>query len=176
MASCLQAASMNSLILRSSYSFSSLSLNSPDRKNLKSFCYTFRAKAAAKIPMPPINPNDHFLSTLASVAAQSPEKLFNRPVNSDTLPYLDIWTQSCPMMQVITNRDIFVELLSKHTGNSVETVANVMRRPYYMDAPKAKEFGVIDKILWRGQEKIIADIVPSEDFDKNTVIRSAERV
>jgi ATP-dependent protease ClpP protease subunit len=28
----------------------------------------------------------------------------------------------------------------------VETVANVMRRPYYMDAPKAKEFGVIDRV------------------------------
>ncbi|CAG7863693.1 unnamed protein product [Brassica rapa] len=27
-----------------------------------------------------------------------------------------------------------------------ETVANVMRRPYYMDAPKAKEFGVIDRV------------------------------
>jgi ATP-dependent protease ClpP protease subunit len=49
-------------------------------------------------------------------------------------------------LQVITNRDILVELLSKHTGNSVETVANVMRRPYYMDAPKAKDFGVIDRV------------------------------
>ena len=28
----------------------------------------------------------------------------------------------------------------------METVANVMRRPYYMDALKAKEFGVIDKV------------------------------
>nr|VDD61097.1 unnamed protein product [Brassica oleracea] len=44
---------------------------------------------------------------------------------------------------VITSRDILVGLLSKHTGN---TVANVMRRPYYMDAPKAKEFGVIDRV------------------------------
>lgn len=29
---------------------------------------------------------------------------------------------------------------------SEETVANVMRRPYYMDATKAKEFGVIDRV------------------------------
>lgn len=29
---------------------------------------------------------------------------------------------------------------------SLETVASVMRRPYYMDATRAKEFGVIDKV------------------------------
>lgn len=58
---------------------------------MKSFRYTFRAKAAAKIPMPPINPKDPFLSTLASVAANSPEKLLNRPVNADVPPYLDIF-------------------------------------------------------------------------------------
>ena len=28
----------------------------------------------------------------------------------------------------------------------METKANVMRMPYYMDAPKAKEFGVIDRV------------------------------
>ncbi|XP_023645314.1 ATP-dependent Clp protease proteolytic subunit-related protein 3, chloroplastic [Capsella rubella] len=332
MASCLQA-SMNSLLPRSS-SFSShppLSFNSSGRRNLKTFRYAFRAKASARIPMPPINPKDPFLSTLASVAANSPEKLLNRPVNSDVPPYLDIFDspqlmsspaqversvaynehrprtpppdlpsmlldgrivyigmplvpavtelvvaelmylqwldpkepiyiyinstgttrddgetvgmesegfaiydslmqlknevhtvcvgaaigQACLLLsagtkgkrfmmphakamiqqprvpssglmpasdvlirakEVITNRDILVELLSKHTGNSVETVANVMRRPYYMDAPKAKEFGVIDKILWRGQEKIVADVVSSDEFDKNAGIRSVEQV
>ncbi|ESQ35962.1 hypothetical protein EUTSA_v100081801mg, partial [Eutrema salsugineum] len=89
MASCLQA-SMNSLLPRSS-SYPPLSLNSTGRRNLKSSRYAFRAKAAAKIPMPPINPKDPFLSTLASVAANSPEKLLNRPVNADTPPYLDIF-------------------------------------------------------------------------------------
>lgn len=49
------------------------------------------AKAAAKIPMPPINPNDPFLSKLASVAAKSPEKFLNRPVNPETPPYLDVF-------------------------------------------------------------------------------------
>ncbi|KAG5391070.1 hypothetical protein IGI04_032611 [Brassica rapa subsp. trilocularis] len=323
MASCLQA-SMNSLLPRSS---PPLSLNSSGRRNSKAF----RVKAAAKIPMPPINPNDPFLSKLASVAAQSPERLIARPLNADTPPYLDIFDSpqlmsspaqversvaynehrprtpppdlpsmlldgrivyigmplvpavtelivaelmylqwldpkepiyiyinstgttrddgetvgmesegfaiydslmqlknevhtvcvgaaighACLLLsagtkgkrfmmphskamiqqprvpssglmpasdvlirakEVITNRDILVGLLAKHTGNSVETVANVMRRPYYMDALKAKEFGVIDKVLWRGQEKIIADVVPSDEFDKNAGIRSAERV
>jgi len=58
---------------------------------LKTFRYAFRAKASAKIPMPPINPKDPFLSTLASIAANSPEKLLNRPVNADVPPYLDIF-------------------------------------------------------------------------------------
>ncbi|KAF3523821.1 hypothetical protein F2Q69_00047314 [Brassica cretica] len=57
--------------------------------------------------------------------------------------------------EVITSRDILVGLLSKHTGN---IVANVMRRPYYMDAPKAKEFGVID----RAPEKVVFHLVTNE--------------
>ncbi|GAU11492.1 hypothetical protein TSUD_344820, partial [Trifolium subterraneum] len=59
--------------------------------------------------------------------------------------------------EVITNRDTLVKLLAKHTGNSEETVATKMRRPFYMDPLVAKEFGVIDKILWRGQEMIMED-------------------
>lgn len=31
---------------------------------------------------------------------------------------------------------------------SEETVANVMKRPFYMDSTRAKEFGVIDKVGW----------------------------
>ncbi|XP_058738546.1 ATP-dependent Clp protease proteolytic subunit-related protein 3, chloroplastic [Vicia villosa] len=58
--------------------------------------------------------------------------------------------------EVICNRDTLVELLAKHTGNSVEKVAKVMQRSYYMGPSLAKEFGVIDKILWRGQEKLMS--------------------
>ncbi|KAG6434290.1 hypothetical protein SASPL_105914 [Salvia splendens] len=72
---------------------------------------------------------------------------------------------------VIVNRDVLVKLLAKHTGNSEEAVANVMKRPFYMDSTRAKEFGVIDKILWRGQEKIMADAAPPEEWDKNAGIK-----
>lgn len=51
----------------------------------------FKPLCAAKIPIPPINPKDPFLSKLASVAATSPEKLLNRPANSDTPPFLDLF-------------------------------------------------------------------------------------
>ncbi|XP_073274337.1 ATP-dependent Clp protease proteolytic subunit-related protein 3, chloroplastic [Primulina huaijiensis] len=73
--------------------------------------------------------------------------------------------------EVIINRDTLVGLIAKHTGNSEETVFKVMRRPFYMDATKAKEFGVIDKILWRGQEKIMADAASPEEWDKGAGIR-----
>ena len=61
-------------------------------RNLRTFCsVNGRATAKAKIPVPPTNPKDPFLSKLASVAATSPETLLNRPVNSETPPFLDLF-------------------------------------------------------------------------------------
>lgn len=303
-------------------SSSSISLK---RHNFKPYC-AVNSRNSAKIPIPPVNPNDPFLSKLASVAATSPEKLLNRPANSDMPPYLDIFEspqlmatpaqversvsynehrprkpppdlpslllhgrivyigmplvpavtelviaelmylqwmdpkepiylyinstgttrddgetvgmetegfaiydalmqlkneihtvavgaaigQACLLLasgtkgkrfmmphskamiqqprvpssglmpasdvlirakEVVINRDTLVNLLAKHTGNSIEAVADVMRRPFYMDSTRAKEFGVIDKILWRGQEKIMADAAPPEEWDKNAGIK-----
>lgn len=54
-------------------------------------CCSMNATSKAKIPLPPINPKDPFLSKLASVASTSPETLLSRPGNSDSLPYLDIF-------------------------------------------------------------------------------------
>ncbi|KMZ75983.1 ATP-dependent Clp protease proteolytic subunit [Zostera marina] len=73
--------------------------------------------------------------------------------------------------EVITNREVLVDLLAKHTGNPVEVVSKVMRRPFYMDAMKAQEFGVIDKILWRGQEQIISDAPSPEEWDRKAGIK-----
>lgn len=41
---------------------------------------------------------------------------------------------------------IFLLFASFLNNQSEETVANVMKRPYYMDALLAKKFGVIDKV------------------------------
>ncbi|KAL5566378.1 hypothetical protein UlMin_029542 [Ulmus minor] len=308
-------------------SFSSPSLRTNNFRNSKTLCsINGGAKAKAKIPLPPINLKDPFLKKLASVAATSPDSLLNRPVNSDTPPFLDLFEaptlmatpaqversvsynehrprrpppdlpslllhgriiyigmplvpavtelvvaelmylqwmdpkepifmyinstgttrddgetvgmesegfaiydamqqlkneihtvsvgaaigQACLLLasgskgkrfmmplakamiqqpripssgllpasdvlirakEVITNRDTLVKLLAKHTGNSEETVSNVMRRPYYMDAVRAKEFGVIDKILWRGQDKIMSDVSSPDDWDKGAGIK-----
>ncbi|CAI0551166.1 unnamed protein product [Linum tenue] len=303
MAACLR-------VLPAAFSTPSSAANSSSlrRRSLNIGCSATGSKNSARIPMPPINPNDPFLAKLAAAAANSPEPLDTRPSSSDSPPYLDLfdspklmatpaqrsvsynehrprkpppdlpslllhgrivyigmplvpavtelvvaelmylqWVdpkepiymyinstgttrddgetvgmetegfaiydsmmqmkneihtvavgaaigQACLLLaagtkgrrfmmphakglmpasdvlirakEAISNRDTLVELLAKHTENSVETVANVMRRPFYMDAKRAKEFGVIDKILWRGQEKIMSDILPPEEWDK----------
>ena len=82
MANCLQVPMMAPC----SVSSSSTSVNISRR----TFC-SMRPRNASKIPMPPINPKDPFLKKLASVAADSPESLLNRPVHSDTPPYLDLF-------------------------------------------------------------------------------------
>ncbi|KAK9076942.1 hypothetical protein SSX86_005277 [Deinandra increscens subsp. villosa] len=308
---------------------------SPSSSSSPSFRRTTRcsllARNSIKPPFPPLNPKDPFLSKLASIAATSPEKLLNRPVNSDTPPYLDLFESptlmatpasversvsynehrprrpppdlpslllhgrivylgmplvpavteliiaelmylqwmdpkepiylyinstgttrddgesvgmetegfaiydammqlkneihtvgvgaaighACLLLaagakgkrfmmphakamiqqprvpssglmtgsdvlirakEVIVNKDTLVGLFSKHTENPVEIVSQVMRRPFYMDSTKAKEFGVIDKILWRGQEKIMADAAPPEAWDKNAGIKALDAV
>lgn len=94
-----------------------------------------------------------------------------RVPSSGLMPASDVLIRA---KEAVINRDVLTELLAKHTGNSVETVANVMKRPFYMDSRRAKEFGVIDKILWQGQEKIMADVLPPEDWDKSAGIKVAD--
>lgn len=60
-------------------------------RNQRTRCSINAATNTAKIPMPPLNPKDPFLSKLASVAASSPETFLNPPRNSDTPPFLDIF-------------------------------------------------------------------------------------
>ncbi|KAL7157741.1 hypothetical protein ABFS83_02G097400 [Erythranthe nasuta] len=96
-----------------------------------------------------------------------------RVPSSGLMPASDVLIRA---KEVIINRDILVKLLAKHTGNSEESVASLMKRPFYMDSTRAKEFGVIDKILWRGQEKIMADAAPPEEWDKNAGIRVLDAV
>ncbi|MBA0716646.1 hypothetical protein Golax_015459 [Gossypium laxum] len=91
-----------------------------------------------------------------------------RVPSSGLMPASDVLIRA---KEVVINRDTLVELLAKHTGNSIEAVAEVMRRPFYMDANRAKEFGVIDKILWRGQEKVMAEVASPEEWDKNAGIK-----
>nr|XP_008359860.2 ATP-dependent Clp protease proteolytic subunit-related protein 3, chloroplastic-like [Malus domestica]XP_008359861.2 ATP-dependent Clp protease proteolytic subunit-related protein 3, chloroplastic-like [Malus domestica] len=327
--STLMASSLQLPISISSASTSSF--RPRNARKFTAFC-SVNAKATAKIPIPPINPKDPFLSRLAAVAAKSPETLLNRPPqNSDSLPYLDVFDepilmatpaqversvsynehrprkpppdlpslllhgrivyigmplvpavtelivaelmylqwmdpkqpiyiyinstgttrddgetvgmesegfaiydammqlkneihtvavgaaigQACLLLsagtegkrfmmphakamiqqprvpssglmpasdvlirakEVITNRDILVKLLAKHTGNSEEAVAKVMRRPFYMDSTTAKQFGVIDKILWRGQEKIMADVASPEEWDKTAGVKVVDEL
>ncbi|KAI3864548.1 hypothetical protein MKX03_017005 [Papaver bracteatum] len=86
-----------------------------------------------------------------------------RAPSSGLMPASDVLIRA---KETVTNRDTLVKLLARHTGNSLEAVANLMKRPFYMDSSRALQFGVIDKILWRGQEKIMADAPTPDEWDK----------
>ncbi|KAK9673130.1 hypothetical protein RND81_12G148400 [Saponaria officinalis] len=96
-----------------------------------------------------------------------------RVPSSGLMPASDVAIRA---KEVIINRNTLVKLLAKHTENSEEAVANIMRRPFYMDATTAKDFGVIDRILWRGQEKIMADVAAPEDWDKGAGIKPVDAI
>ncbi|CAA6669095.1 unnamed protein product [Spirodela intermedia] len=91
-----------------------------------------------------------------------------RVPSSGQMPASDVLIRA---KEVINNRDTLVKLLARHTRNSVEEVSKVMRRPYYMDSMRALEFGVIDKILWRGQEKIMSAVASAEEWDRRSGIK-----
>lgn len=76
--------------------------------------------------------------------------------------------------EVVANRDTLVGLLARHTGNSFEKVAKTMERPFYMNPQRAIEFGVADKVLWRGQEAM-AETQSAEEWDRSANIRVVER-
>lgn len=96
-----------------------------------------------------------------------------RVPSSGQMPASDVLIRA---KEVINNRDTLVKLLAKHTGNSLESVARVMRRPFYMDSTRAKEFGVVDKVLWRGQEKIMADAASPEEWDRTAGIEVVDAI
>jgi ATP-dependent Clp protease protease subunit len=48
-------------------------------------------------------------------------------------------------------QDMLHGILSKHTGNSVEKIAEDFDRDYFMDAARAVEYGLIDEVLIAGE-------------------------
>ena len=60
-------------------------------RNLRTTLCAMNAQNKSKIPIPPFNPKDPFLSQLASAASNSPETFLHKPVKSDTPPYLDLF-------------------------------------------------------------------------------------
>jgi len=49
--------------------------------------------------------------------------------------------------EIIRLRARLNEILSEHTGQTVETIAQDTERDYYLSAPAAVEYGLIDKVL-----------------------------
>lgn len=51
--------------------------------------------------------------------------------------------------EIIKTREALNEVLSQHTGQSVDKIAKDTDRDFYMNAEEAKEYGVVDDILTR---------------------------
>jgi ATP-dependent Clp protease protease subunit len=49
-------------------------------------------------------------------------------------------------------QDLLHKILSKHTGQTVEKIADDFDRDYFMDAPKAVDYGIIDEVLSMAEE------------------------
>ncbi len=55
--------------------------------------------------------------------------------------------------EILKARALINELLSKHTGQPVEKIAEETERDRYMTADEAKEYGLIDDVLHEDKEK-----------------------
>ena len=49
--------------------------------------------------------------------------------------------------EALSLRSRLDEILAKHTGQDLEKVAKDTERDYFMGAPEALEYGIIDKII-----------------------------
>ena len=49
--------------------------------------------------------------------------------------------------EVISLKRLMEEIMSKHTGQTVEKVSKDMERDYYMTAAEAQEYGLIDRVI-----------------------------
>ncbi len=55
--------------------------------------------------------------------------------------------------EILRLRDRINQILAKHTGQSIEKIQRDSDRNYYMDAPGAVEYGIVDEILTAPGEK-----------------------
>jgi ATP-dependent Clp protease protease subunit len=49
--------------------------------------------------------------------------------------------------EVISLKRLMEEIMSTHTGQTIEKVSKDMDRDYYMTAEDAKEYGIIDRVV-----------------------------
>jgi len=49
--------------------------------------------------------------------------------------------------EIVRLKNVYTELLAKHSGQSLEKITADIDRDYYMTAEQAKKYGIIDKII-----------------------------
>ena len=51
--------------------------------------------------------------------------------------------------EILRNRSVLNEILSQHTGQTVEKIAKDTDRDFFLTAQEAKEYGVVDELTIR---------------------------
>ena len=72
--------------------------------------------------------------------------------------------------EILSLRERLNGVYSKHTGQTVEVIAEALERDNFMEAEAAKEFGLIDKVI---DNREIADDVSSDNATNDEVIKSS---
>lgn len=70
--------------------------------------------------------------------------MIHQPLGGAEWQASDIVIQAEEILKV---KNMFIELMAKHTGQKVEVVANDMERNKWMNAEEAMKYGIIDKII-----------------------------
>lgn len=55
--------------------------------------------------------------------------------------------------EILRLKQVANEILSKHTGQPIDKIERDVDRDYYMSAQEAKEYGIVDEILWEAKVK-----------------------
>ncbi len=55
--------------------------------------------------------------------------------------------------EILRLKKLLIQYFSDHTGKEVETIAQDLERDYFMSAPEAREYGIVDEILIRGKKE-----------------------
>ena len=72
--------------------------------------------------------------------------LIHQPLGGFQGPAADIDIQAREVLKI---RDIVIDILAEHTGQSREQVKADTDRDYYMDSEAAKTYGIIDDVIYR---------------------------
>ncbi|MBI9102033.1 MAG: ATP-dependent Clp endopeptidase proteolytic subunit ClpP [Spirochaetales bacterium] len=55
--------------------------------------------------------------------------------------------------EILRLKKLLIQYFADHTGKDVDTIAKDLERDYFMSAPEAQEYGIVDEILIRGGKK-----------------------
>ena len=69
--------------------------------------------------------------------------------------------------EILKNRELLNEILSKHSGKNIENVREDSDRDFYMDAAEAIAYGIVDSVLVRAESEAEPKAA-SDESDKET--------